>query len=590
LTTTSSPSPILDLRRSQLEKLLQITSHNFEVRVGFGKRDSLADEEVVLGIPDLEVDYRVVKGKALRLLGHYLTDARATELQAQALQRAGAPWFVRLWHALEDARVENWMLRRWPGMAKSFEAKLPPKLGGSLMLKASLPRQLEFGLYLTGRGIRGAQLDPLVREALRDVEGMAGQGAAAESPQDSLAALQGIYPRLKPLLVHSRREMGSADEEPPRRAARQVPQPENAARETEAENAAPGLPEIELEDGLVWARPLGRPRQMPEWYRPGSAPWFEAGLGEKQIHPSAMRSDRQTIMLPTRGDPVAYRSLWLEVQHEAGFLISRLVRLLQEEAYLRYAGRFRSGQLVMNRLWKQRLADYRLFQRQEAGGRRSTAVSLLVDESASMQGREKSRLAAKAAILLGETLSRLQVPLEIIGYTTAGFEAREAMRLGLTPAYQYRTMRCSPLQHRLYKSFGDSYRQVRSRLSDIQPRHNNWDEEHLLFAYRRIRSRPEPGKLILVIGDGQPNGDADHLARAAAAVERLGCKVIGVGIGEDFVRRIYRNAIVVSDFHQLGEALLGILAREIGRGVPAYAPVPTGGGVPARSSAPASPQ
>jgi hypothetical protein len=143
---------------------------------------------------------------------------------------------------------------------------------------------------------------------------------------------------------------------------------------------------------------------------PGSAPWFEAGLGDKHIHPSAMRSDRQTIVIPARGDPVAYRSLWLDVQREAGFLISRLVRLLQEEAYLRYAGRFRSGQLVMNRLWKQRLADYRLFQRREAGGRRRTAVSLLVDESASMQGREKSRLAAQAAVLLGETLSSCSPP------------------------------------------------------------------------------------------------------------------------------------------------------------------------------------
>ena len=562
MTTTSSPSPILDLRRSQLEKLLQITSHNFEVRVGFGKRDCLADDEVVLGISDVDADYRALKGKALHLLGHYLTDARSTELQAQDLQRAGAPWFVRLWHALEDARVENWMLRRWPGMGKTFDAKLPPKLGGSLMKKASLPQQLEFGLYLTGRGIRGAHFDRLVGGALREVEGKVAQGAAGESPQDSLEALEAIYPRLSALLVHARRGMGSAETEPTRSAK---------GEQSDDAGAVPGLPEIELEDGLVWARPVGRPRQMPEWYRPGSAPWFEAGLGQKQIHPSAMRSDRQTIVLPPRGDPVTYRSLWLEVQREAGFLISRLVRLLQEEDYLRYAGRFRSGQLVMNRLWKQRLADYRLFQRREAGGRQSTAVSLLVDESASMQGREKSRLAAKAATLLGETLSRLQVPLEIIGFTTAGFEAREAMRLGLTPAYQYRTMRCSPLQHQLYKSFGDPYRQVRSRLSDIQPRHNNWDEEHLLFAYRRIRSRPEPGKLILVIGDGQPNGDADHLTRAAAAVERLGCKVIGIGIGEDFVRRIYRNAIVVSDFHQLGEALLGILAREIGRGVP---PVP----------------
>jgi cobaltochelatase CobT len=176
-------------------------------------------------------------------------------------------------------------------------------------------------------------------------------------------------------------------------------------------------------------------------------------------------------------------------------------------------------------------------------------------------------MAAKAAVLLGETLDRLQVPFEVIGFTTAGFEAREAMRLGLTPAYEHRTTRCSPLEHRLYKSFPESYRQVRTRLAGIQPRHNNWDEEHLLFAYRRIQARPEHSRLILVVGDGQPNGDADHLIRTVAAVEKLGCRVVGIGIGEEFVRRIYRHAVVVADFRQLAEALLEILAGEIRRGV-----------------------
>jgi cobaltochelatase CobT len=318
------------------------------------------------------------------------------------------------------------------------------------------------------------------------------------------------------------------------------------------------------DDDRVWATPLGTQRQFPEWYRPGSAPWFERGQSEKKVHPSALQSDRQTILLPPRGDAAVYRGLWSEVQHETGHLLSRLVRSLQEETYLRFAGRHRSGTLAMSKLWKQRLADYRLFRRRQAGGRRQVAVCVLVDESASMKGHEKWRTAAKTVVLLGEALDRLDVPFEIIGFTTADYEARRALQLGLTPAFAYRAMRCSRLEHRLYKAFEEPYRSVRTRLSDIQPRHNNWDEEHLLFAHRRIRRRPEPSRVIIIVSDGQPNGEADHLIATVAQVEREGGRIIGVGIGEDFAARIYGSAITAADFGGLAEALLGALGRELG--------------------------
>lgn len=576
MTTTSSLSSILDLRRGRLERLLQITSHNFELRVDFGKRDRLAEDEIVLGIPTEQVTkarYPALKGRALQLLGHQLTDARAQEQRALALEREGSPWLTRLWHALENARVENWMLRRWPGMDKAFQARLPPNLGGGLLRRSSALQQLEIGIYLTGRGIVGARFGKAVSQALLDTASPIQRGADGDTSHESLNAMEAIYPRLRPLLPPTGGRHG-AEQEPSRRRER-----------TRAEDAASGVPEIELEEDLVWAHPRGQTRQMPDWYRPGSAPWFEAGLGDKRIHPSAMRSDRQTTVIPPRGNLAAYQDLWQEVQREASYLSSRLIRLLQEQAYLRFAGRYRSGKLEMNRLWKQRLANYRLFQRRERSERRSIAISLLVDESASMQGRDKQRVAAKVAVLLGETLSHLQVPFEIIGYSTAAFEAREAMRLGLTPAHAHRTTRCSALEHRMYKSFQESYRQVRSRLAGVTPRHNNWDEEHLLFAYRRLGARPETAKLILVIGDGQPNGDANYLIQTVAGLERLGCKVVGVGIGEDFVRRAYSHAIVVSDFHQLAQELLAMLGRELGRGAlttrgaPAYrgAPAPGAG-------------
>jgi len=552
----------VDERRARLERLLQITSHAYDVKLAFGKRDGLGQSQVVLGVDREAVasaDYGSLKGRALNLLGHYLSDVRGAAATAESRENAGAQRFVRLWHALEDARLENRMVDLWPGMRKAFDAKLPPGLGGSLIQRMSALQQMEMGLYLEGRELHGARLSPAIRAALDDSSSAIRRGAEGEAPADSLEALEAIYPRLAPLLSGAPGPKEKGHETLGTEADGRTPDTKAA----DADPASEPRPEIDLEEGLVAVRPLGRERQLPEWYRPGAAPWFETGLGEKKIHPTALRSDRETIVSPARGDITVYRDLWMEVQREAGFLLSRFVRLLQEETYLRYAGRYRSGLLESNRLWKQRLGNYRLFQRRERGRKREVAVSLLVDESASMQGRGKSKTAAKAAILLGETLSRLDVPLEIIGYTTAEFEARQAMHLGLTPAHAYRTMRCSPLEHRLYKSFDEPFRFVRTRLAEIRPRHNNWDEEHLAFAHRRLRSRPERTKLILVISDGQPNGDADELVRTVAALERQGCQIIGLGIGEDFVHKIYRRAIVVADFRQLGEALFGLLSREL---------------------------
>ena len=307
-------------------------------------------------------------------------------------------------------------------------------------------------------------------------------------------------------------------------------------------------------------------------------PWFERGLGEKQVHPSVLQTDRETALTPPRA-LAEYQRLWLSVQREAGYLFARLLHLMQEQAYLRYGGRHRTGKLVMNKLWKQRLADYRLFERQEQGGRNQVAFMVLVDESASMAGRDKAQTAAKAAVLLGEALSRLNVPFEIIGFSTASFEAQAAMKLGLMPAYQYRTTRCAALEHQIYKAFDEPFRFVRTRLAGIEPRHNNWDEEHLVFAYHRMRLRPEPGKVMIVLSDGQPNGSADHLIATVRWLERHGLTVIGVGIGADFVRQIYRQSLVVGDFHQLAQELIQVLVTELGRhgtelSVGAQAPAP----------------
>jgi hypothetical protein len=565
LISTSDTDDLLnrvEKKRLRLERLLQMATHEYELRFDFGQRDSLGAGQIVLGIALEQIEkarFPNLKSRTLHLLGHYLADSLAWGEQARRIESQNMPHFVALWHALEDARIENELTARWPGLYRLFELKIPPNLGGSLFKMMSETRQLEMGLYLEGRGYRDVRYSDNVAKAIESVRKLIRRGAQGRSPQATIDAVKRIYPAVASLLRGEHLRGGA----PPDGSTSLGEEDEDAGR-----TDGSAIPEIKIDqDDLVSVGVMGQRRDLPDWYRPGTTPWFEKGLGEKEIHPAAVCTDLQTIIEPGSGDRKTYREIQAEVRREAGFLIRRLTNVLQEDVYLKYSGYFHTGKLNMAKLWKQRLGAYRLFQRPEEGGLRSVVASLLIDESASMKNGDKIQIAMKTGILLGETLSQLDVPLEIIGFTTADYEARAAMKLGLVPAHEYRTTRCSPLEHRLYKRFDESFQAVCTRLTGIDARHNNWDEEHLLFAFRRLQARNARWKIIFIISDGQPNGDAAHLIKTVEMLERRQTTVIGIGIGQDFVRQIYKNAIVMTDFGQMAESMLEMLAHELRRKV-----------------------
>jgi hypothetical protein len=545
----------IEALRLRLERLLQVSSHEFDLRLEFGEFDALGDGQIVMGIPNQDIPsarYRILKGMALHLLGHYLSQGPHWVGVAQSLEASGRSHFTRLWHAFEDARVENRLIDRWPGARKSLDAKLPPRLGGRLLRTMSRTRQIEWGIFLLGRGLDITGLSPsvgkLLEQARRDIE----KSSVADSPEGSIAACLDAYPLFSP-------HLRGQPEKP-------LPRPVQAAsvEGAEADHGPPAETDggqSEAEDDLLSLAEGEQRLVVPHWNRPGSSPWFERGVGDKSIHSSAYRSDRKTVIVPEWGDRTAYLRLREEVVHEAGYLARRLKQLIRESLYLRFEGRYRSGKLDMARLWKQRTGSYRLFQRKIEEDARQVAFSLLIDESASMKRVGKIKLATKAAVLLGEALEALEVPLEIIGFSTAHYEAQAAMSLGLNPPHAYRNTRCSPLEHRLYKRFGESYVTAARRLIHIQPRYNNWDEEHLLFAFHRIQAQRAHRRVILVISDGQPNGDATNMIEAVGRVERLGVQVVGIGIGSDYVKQIYRHPIVVSDFQELALELVEAVAH-----------------------------
>jgi cobalamin biosynthesis protein CobT len=193
---------------------------------------------------------------------------------------------------------------------------------------------------------------------------------------------------------------------------------------------------------------------------------------------------------------------------------------------VKIAGR-RSGKLHAPSLHRLRVDDNRIFCKKETHDAHDTAITLLIDNSGSMSVDGKIQLACRAAYAVTQTLERISITHEILGFSTNDsisnrkyFEDCEEQQRKLRRTFS----RISPILMYRYKGFEERLNStIRRRIIgagggrgfDTQVSlANNVDGESLLLAARRLFLRKEKRKVMIVLSDGQPhaNGVIRHLA------------------------------------------------------------------------------
>lgn len=245
----------------------------------------------------------------------------------------------------------------------------------------------------------------------------------------------------------------------------------------------------------------------------------------------------------------------------------------------------------------------RMFERRDLPSRRSYAVSLLVDGSASMlQPRElggrKAPWAMAAALLGAWTLAKLADELQI-DFEIAIFNRSFAAKYDDTE-FSYRDIRSRAtaglrqtqgghaerltrtVNHYLVKSFHDRWRAREDTLAGLfftaadpqqaarEARKDpntappvsmfdkaaNVDEFNVAHAAERLIRQRASHRIMVVLADGMTRGSVQSLARTVADVEWGGTTVLGIGIGDDTVRAAYSRAQVVEQPQQLARAMV----------------------------------
>ncbi|EKT4522650.1 hypothetical protein QEM13_001887 [Pseudomonas putida] len=225
-----------------------------------------------------------------------------------------------------------------------------------------------------------------------------------------------------------------------------------------------------------------------------------------------------------------------------------------------------------------------IYRRQHERPRPDTQVTLLIDNSGSMRGSAIT-LAALCADMLTRTLERCGVVVEVLGFTTRFWKGGESFQDWTARGRAKNPGRMNSVRHIVYKAADSSWRRSRSSLAlmlDEGLLKENIDGEALLWAAKRMASRPQSRRILVVISDGAPrdeatskaNGDhylSEHLQAVIAQLERRrDLELLAIGIGHD-VSAYYRHAIVIPDAKSLGDVLVSELCALFATHAPARA-------------------
>ena len=260
-----------------------------------------------------------------------------------------------------------------------------------------------------------------------------------------------------------------------------------------------------------------------------------------------------------------------------------------------------------------------MFERRSISTRRSYAVSVLVDGSASML--QPRRLAAPrdrrpwglAAAMLGAwTLaamcSDLQVDFEVALFNRAfaarvddtewTYSRRRTAAIGeLRRTHGAAADRLtSTVNHYLLSSFNEPWRRSDDVLAGLfwtaakigeagmearrAPRESppvslfekaaNVDEYNVTYAAERLANHGAQVRIMVVLADGMTRGSVEALARSVEEVDGRGTTVLGIGVGDDTVVSAYRHHQVISRPDELANSMVVGVGMALRRGLAMY--------------------
>ena len=547
-----------------------------------------------------------------------------------ALNRAGGPPAEALFFAIEDARQERQGLRAYPGARSVLEDLYVASFTAAVANSGPLSQYALASFMIVGdyidRDTLERKIDARAAVALSDASSFLDEAADSSDPWD-VAGLA-----LQLLTVAKLHNLVASDSAEERQAQRQD------REEMEKDAIAEGVDRIRLFSPVIQdAEGYDDTRKASEARAAEEGRTGDAEIGANEGTEQLLRvSQSPTVYLPSgQGGklmvgrvPEGFRTFatqgraalmeaaraWKVDQHQVSGELHPLFVANQRRG-LRSG--FDAGDLSPHAALLLGAGLYeRMFERRSLSTRRSYAVSVLIDGSASML--QPRRLAApsdrrpwglSAAMLGAWTLAamcnQLQIDFEVAlfnrafaakvddtewSYSRRRTAAIAELRQSQGTAADRLT---STVNHYLLSTFNEPWRRAEDVLAGLfwaaaepgeagmaarrAPKETppvslfekaaNVDEFNLVYAAERMAAHRAQVRVLVVLADGMTRGSSESLAGAVEAVEAQGTTVLGIGIGDDTVETTYSRHQIVARPDELANSMVEGVRMALRRGL-----------------------
>ncbi len=594
-----SENPLEPFKRATTSTMRALSGEE-ELDISFGPgAPSARGNRVRIPLPALgssEAEINAVRGIgdefALKFKHHN------DELHSRYAPRGGAA--QEMFQLIEDARVASIGTMKMEGVAKNLDAHLEAQCQqaafDSLTEQTEAPLSVAVGLIvrqrLTGRSLPDSA-ENLVRfwrdhvlehagehiDALRDHVG--NQAQFAEMCRDIIADL-GLPAEFEdPLEGDTDQEdietVDESDESESEFSPEDVVMDDEAMAEEGVEGEASMMDmdsDMDMDEAGAEADPDESPESLID----------EAGRIAVDVNYEAYSSKYDEIIraeeLCDSEEMIRLRQLLDQqlqaLHHATSKLANRLQRKLMAKQNRTWEFDLEEGVLDAARL-SQVIVDPSnplIYKQEKEMKFRDTVVTLLIDSSGSMRGRSIT-IAAMCADILGRTMERCSVRVEILGFTTRAWRGGMSREQWINEGKPSNPGRLNDVRHIIYKAADDTWSRTKRNLGLMMREEllkENIDGEALIWAHNRVVSRTEQRKVLMVISDGLPVDNStllvnpsnyleQHLKYAIDMIENHSpVELVAIGIGHD-VTHHYNRAVTITDADQLGGAMTDQLAE-----------------------------
>ena len=240
---------------------------------------------------------------------------------------------------------------------------------------------------------------------------------------------------------------------------------------------------------------------------------------------------------------------------------ANIMRLLRSVDLIGWSTHEESGKLDRKAFTRYSVGSVSIFSKRTHVEATKSAVSILIDCSGSMQRDNRIQTAEAVSIQLARILEKADASFSVTGFNGADRYNRIEESGALKTTTTIRSERTTFIP---FKTWGESLSKASFKMGTI----HQWAEDStpdysaISLTLEGLASRPEQRKVFFLLTDAE-QFEVSHMKYLQSLANKLGIKVVAIGIGNTKIAKCFDNAQNVSSVDGLASASFNRLLKQL---------------------------